>query len=376
MVSANNISWFHCGRCGSLFQAPAGELEERACSNCGRNPSLGIEAPAAEPELPPFTATGEPSSNPPARPKRSQRRRRKTHFMFKLLAGWLLILLTIVFMARWLLQSNAPPPVVAVAKPAAKPVESGEDIALLDQASHACHQAFVGFLSAGTPEARNQFVLSPITTAARMARFYSLNPMVNIDPQTLEFKSRSVIHLPDRKAIETQWSATDGRIVDAVFMEENGEWRLDWDHFARFSDYPWALFLAGSEKDVGEFRLLARERLAEERKSEESISLVLYAPRFGSASETGFQSPEFLVRRDSRNGRLLDAAFKLERSGKRVFGVNVPNMNPEGLIRVRVKVRRIEGDMGRRFEIEDVLACHWYSASDPGVQIPEQPDAK
>jgi hypothetical protein len=103
---------------------------------------------------------------------------------------------------------------------------------------------------------------------------------------------------------------------------------------------------------------------------------VLYAPRFGFTTEPGFQSPEFLIKRDTKNGRLLDAAFKLERENKRVFGGKFPNNNPEGFIRVRVKVRRLEENLERGFELEEVVACHWYSVEAPGVEIPDQPAAE
>ena len=175
------------------------------------------------------------------------------------------------------------------------------------------------------------------------------------------------------QAIETQWHSSDSRSLDAVFIEDNGEWHLDWDHFARHSDYPWSLFLAGSGENHGEFRLLARERLAKERKNAESISIVFYAPRFGYSNEAGSQSPEFLIPRNTPNGRLLDAAFKLEREGKRPFGVKLHSINPEGLIRVRVKVRRVEDDEGRHFELDEVAACHWYANDAKGVEITEKP---
>ena len=246
----------------------------------------------------------------------------------------------------------------------------------LGRGESARQSGIFGFLSAGTPEARNQFVINPITTASRMARFYDLNPMVNISPETLAHLKSAVLHLAAGRAIETLWNTADGRQIDAVFVEQDNEWRLDWDHFVRFSTYPWALFLAGSGEEEGEFRLLARQRLAEERKDADDISIVLYAPRFGFANETGFQSPEFFVKRDTRNGRLLDAAFKLEKTGRRVFGLNLPNDNPEGLIRVRVKVRRIKNDVGSRFELVEVLACHWYSIDDPGVEISEAEPGK
>ena len=355
-------------------------MDDRLCPSCGRNPSLGVDAPASETSLP---QNGHSAGvvDQPARAgeheKHPLRKKRRSYLMAKLVLGWTLVLLAIVLGARKLWHSAPPRPAKpAVSSAPAATVVSEQDAAFLNEAGPLCVQTFANFMAARTPEERNQFVREPITTAARMARFYSLNPLVNIDPGTLSLVNSSVLHLPGRRTIETQWRSADGYLLDTAFIEDNGEWRLDWDHFARFSDYPWALFLAGSGLDHGEFRLLARERLANERQHADSISIVLYAPRFGYPGETGYQSPEFLIKRDTRNGRLLDAAFKLERSGGRVFGVNLPSLNPEGLIRVRVKVRRIEQDLERRFELEEVLACHWYSIAEPGVEIPDQPAAK
>ncbi len=294
--------------------------------------------------------------------------------MGKLVFGWSVFLIAIIFGARWLWHDASETKARTTSPPAVRNEITQEDLSLLTEAGPDCNQTFAGFLAAGTPEERNQFVLTPITTAARMARFYSLNPLVNLDPGSMTMTGSSVLHLPARRAIETQWKSADERLLDAVFIEENGEWRLDWDHFARFSDYPWALFLAGSGDDHGEFRLLARERLADERKTADSISIVLYAPRFGFSNETGSQSPEFLIKRDTKNGRLLEAAFKLERSGQHPFGVKLPSINPEGLIRIRAKVRRLEPNLERRFEIDEIVACHWYSDDAPGVEITEPSD--
>lgn len=288
--------------------------------------------------------------------------------MLKLIGGWTLLLVLIVFVVREIWQvdesenRSVPPPASAA------PAVTEEDAILLQDAIQKCMLAFSGYLSSGTPEGSNQYVLTPVATASRMARFYSQNPSTRVDPQTLGLTGKSVIQLPEGKAIETQWKSQDGKQFDAVFREENGEWRLDWDHFARYSDYPWSLFLAGTGPSEGEFRLLARERLADERKHEDTISVMLYAPRFGHPKEPGFQSPEFLVSRKIRDGQLLDAGFKLARSGGRVFGSQLPDLNPDGLIRVRVKVRRTESESGRQFEITGVTACHWHSVEDPGVE--------
>jgi hypothetical protein len=291
--------------------------------------------------------------------------------MVKLVVGWTAVLVAILLFAEKFWKDKEEDRVVATPPAAEKVIRSAEDQVFLNEASPLCNQTLSGFLTAESPEQRNQFVLSPIDTAVRMARFYSMNPLTNIDPATITARDASVVHLPDRKSLELHLGSPDGRLLDVVFMKQNEEWRIDWDHYVRYSDMPWALYLAGSGEPEGEFRLLARERLADERKDADTISLVLYAPRFGYASSTGYQSPEFVVRRDSPDGKLLDAAFKMEREGKRVFGVNLPSINPEGLIRVRVKIRRTDTDLGRRFEIEKILACHWYSIDDPGIEMSE-----
>lgn len=312
----------------------------------------------------------------PERGKQTTRKRKSGYFMFGLLAGWILFIGLIIVGARMLWPEAQEIRKSVGREEAASGKMTEEEVSELNEIAPVCNNVLLGFLSAGTPEERNQFVLDPITTAARMARFYELNPIVNIDPATFSNSGAALLRITGSHAIETQWQSADKRRLDAVFIEKNGEWRLDWDHFARYSDYPWALFLAGSGPAEGEFRLLARERLAKERKNEGSISIVLYAPRFGYTEESGYQSPEFLIRRDTRDGRLLDAAFEQQRKGQRPFGVKLKSMNPEEMIRLRVKVRRVEQDAGRRFELEKVVACHWYSTEEPGIEITETPETK
>ncbi|MBC8126694.1 MAG: hypothetical protein H8M99_06055 [Gloeobacteraceae cyanobacterium ES-bin-144] len=236
------------------------------------------------------------------------------------------------------------------------------------------------FLNAGTPEERNQYVLTPIETAPQMALYYSLNPIAKIDPSTLNPDATAVLHFPETTAIAAVWSGQDGRKIESVFRLENDEWKLDWKHFAQYSAYPWPLFLAGSGPAEGEFRLLARERLAVELRSNETISIVLYAPHFGNPETTGYQSPEFVIPRKNEDGKLLETAFKLEKIGKQPFNPDLPNLAPEEMIRVRVNVRRYETDSERKFEITKVIACHWYSIDAPGmdtaIPVPEKTQAR
>lgn len=298
--------------------------------------------------------------------------------MWKLYGGWFLVLALIVAGARyrWGEKETGKTPVPPARPSGSATAQTSEDIAFLNTALPKCAETLSGFLVAGTPETRSQYVVSPVATAARMARYYSLNPLITMDPATLTLTARAVLALPSGRVIETCWGAEDGKVIDAIFREQGGEWRIDWDHLVRYGDHPWSLFLAGSGPAEGEFRLLARERLADAHKKAEAISIVMYAPRFAHPDEVGFQSPEFRVPRNTRDGQLLDAAFKLAHGGGKVFGSNLPNLNPSDMIRVRVKVRRIEVAGERKFEIAAVVACHWYSDDDPGVVPAPVPESR
>jgi hypothetical protein len=96
---------------------------------------------------------------------------------------------------------------------------------------------------------------------------------------------------------------------------------------------------------------------------------VFYAPRFGQLQEAGAQSPEFLIPRDGPAGKTLQAGFIEAAAGKRPFGSKLPDPNPDGLIRVRIKVKRTEVNGERRFEVTAVPACHWYSSDESGVDL-------
>jgi hypothetical protein len=362
--------WFHCGRCGSLFQSQAGDSDDRVCSKCGARPELGIEPQAAAPQTKPTL----PLPDGATLPKRGDRRKGSAsangnnRLLVKIIGGWSLVLALIILGARFLWHQDAP-----VGNQASVPVESGggnpEEYELLQAATTRCSETLQNYLGAATLEEKTQFVLTPSKTTTMMVRFYGSNPIERVDPAELKLSEQHLLHLPGGKAVETLWSIKDSRRIEAVFREEGDSWKLDWVHFARYSDQPWALFLAGSGESESEFRLLARERLAKERQNENDISVVLYSPRFGDPGETGYQSPEFNILRNSADGRLLDAAFHLKREGKSAYQSTIAKHDPDEMIRVRVRVTRSETDGVRKFTINRVIACHWYEHDEPGVEV-------
>jgi hypothetical protein len=292
--------------------------------------------------------------------------------MTKIVLGWLLMMGLILLAVRFIWGSDAGHPAATSAASTVKGTTGDESFVRLNQALPACYAALGRFLNAGTPEERNQFVLNPVATAGRMARFYDLNPLTRLDPKTLTNTTNTLLNLPAGQAVESRWLAADGRTLDCVFVQQNGEWRLDWEHFARYCDYPWSLFLTGGGETELEFRLLARERLVKERSEASHMSLVFYAPRSGYPEQTGTASPEFLIRRDSPDGKLLTAAFKQQEQGLTPFGSKLASLEAPDMIRVRVRIRRLPAtaESAHPFELVAVLACHWITLNDAAVTPP------
>lgn len=363
------MAWYHCGRCGSLFKSPTEDANDRRCATCGQDPSLGVEAVPASPAHPAGLPSRSHSSQ--GREKRSERRSRRSFLMAKILGGWVLTTTLIALAILWIWpEDSGRYSANSSDESSVKGTAGDESVVILNKALAACCEVLGGFFNAGAPEERNQFVLNPVATAGRMARFYDLNPLTRIDPSSVSNTDNTLLDLPTGQALESRWTSTDGRTLDCVFVQQNGEWRLDWEHFARYSEYPWSLFLSGAGDPEAEFRLLVRERLLKERSETNYMSLAFYAPRFGFPDQAGSPSPEFLVRRDSPDGELLAAAFDKQAKGEALFGSKLASLDPHGMIRVRVKIRRlaVEAASGQKFELVKVLACHWLSLADAGVK--------
>jgi hypothetical protein len=369
--------WYHCGRCGSLFQSVTHASKDHRCSECGSNPSPTITDKNTQTSR--FTKTVNSvdnikkySQNPV---KEQVRRKKSNHFLVILVVIWMVAIGLIVLAIKTIWSVKEIPNPVSNATVIETAAES-ENLALLNKYTSKCWDTLKKFLQAGLPEQRSQYVSQPITAVTRMTRYQDFEAMGNISLPTLNSSQWSVVSIGAEKSIEGFWMNEDGRCFDALFRKEQEEWLIDWEYFVRYSDMLLTVFLSGNGDAEGEFRLLARERLAEDRKNQPTISIMFYAPVFGRPTETGAPSPEFLVQRNSPAGKLLEAAFAALKNKKRPFNAKTLNVDPEGMIRVRVKIRR-SGEMDTRaFDIVELKACHWYSSDLPGFDVDNEGEVK
>ncbi|MES2996477.1 MAG: hypothetical protein V4733_06675 [Verrucomicrobiota bacterium] len=358
-------AWFYCARCDSLFASHPGVDDNRRCSECGALSTGAIREAAT------VAVTANNAAETSAIVRMSTRRRKTNRLAFKLVVAWSVFIVALFLIGRCVRSNH---------KETKRPDRSTDagtsmtaaDAKILATARSGCLQTLHGFLAAKTFSERGSFVFSPVETTAKMAVFYRQNAPDLPDFDELSPVGWSVIRIDDNPAIEMRavLPQSPGRQFDFVFRQNDGnEWRLDWEALVIYREHRWPLFLAGVGPDEAEFRLYARERTLKNDQPGEKISVVLYNPQLGNPQDVGRQSPEFLIPRDSADGNRLAAGFQMEKEGKRPFASRLPSTDPDGLIRVRVRVRRRKTDDGLKFDIVKVAACHWYGTDQPGEPV-------
>jgi len=366
--------WYHCGQCGSLFQSNFGFNDNRVCEVCEKDPSAGLWS---EPDINSIDSAAKLAGNKKQLDKagndgrRKVRKKRRNNVMMRVVIIWILLMLGVVGLRQYWSRSEAE-------KQRQEAISSkmdllDEKLAILNKALPECHRALAGFLTSGTPEARTQFIAKSAETAGKMAMFYQRNPFPSVDVGSLHRIAGEVIRVGDQWMISTRWKETieDGAEFDAVFQWESDTWKLDWLHFSRYSEFPWASFLAGEGPDVAEFRLLARKHLQDDGEEGKGtrVAFVMLPPEWGRSTELGIESPQFLLDRGGDEGLLLGATFRAKTDNEFLFGGSLSSMEPEGIVRVRVEVKREEIGGVRRFEIKSLPACHWIDSEVPGFDL-------
>lgn len=374
-----NKGWYHCGRCGSVFQSDIGVEEDRLCTDCGLKVATGIwpvqgsHITDRERNMAAFDKTGGSLAESGYR---SVRKKHKNSTPLKIIAFWAIIMLLLVLIKNYDMRQKAAATPGNKAVNLAEGTMADESVALLNRAMPDCHRALIGFLTGGAPEIRNQFVVDPIETAGIMASFYQNNPFPSLEVTELRRTGQQSIKVGDEWMIETRWNDGEGQEVDAIFRRNGSVWKLDWEHFIRYGSYSWPLFLAGEGPEEVEFRLLVRRVTTGQKADDDGSRLrfTLLSPVFGRPAEFGMESPEFVVNRYSEEGLLLKAAFDSKRSGKPNFGGKLSPMEPENLVRVRVLIKRGEFAGARSFELVKVMACHWIGVDELGFDLKKLKD--
>lgn len=226
----------------------------------------------------------------------------------------------------------------------------------------------VGFLRGRNEEERIQYIDLSADLALPFARYYRRHsfpepelPIGMVASNVIEISKEPLV-----LAIESIWMDSAKHRFGAVHFYDGRGWKLDWECFAPYSTDAWTRFRAQASENEGEFRVLVRKR----RSNDESkyISLSFYrAPALGDEGNefTKTGSPSVEVPVDSQNGIRFLELWKQFEDGKSPYDSLLPKIDPEGFMRIHVKLAWEETDRKdvNRLVLKDILGTAWYGRS-------------
>ncbi len=360
--------WFHCGRCGHLFRGVVGQ----ACPRCGGHPVVEEKEIAFLETASQFrseSVAGPPVPDAEKRSGSKKRRKKKPGGLLWFVIGWMVFLALLAGLANVLRKNSR-----SSEAGQGSVTEAAEDQRIINEAYEDCTLEVREFLKVTTPEQRAQAVHDPTGTLRKMVRSGGIALRVDED-EAWAWERFTPLMIAGERAFEGVIRFKDGRRAEFVFLPDGeGGWGIDWPHLVRYSEHPWPLFVSGSGPASGEFRLLARRRAGPSGQIGDVTSIVFFAPRPWEPRELGARSPQIEIARGSRMARMLEEAFENREEGRGVFGSRLAEEDPVSMIRVRVKLRRSEAEEGGDpgIEVEELVACHWMSVDDPGVEAGDE----
>jgi hypothetical protein len=394
-MTQERTSWHHCSKCGEVYQAKQGEL----CPACDRaplpskkkisvnrvdsasgsarkdfNPKLQMENTPAPKlvRLDSTTVSGGADGN--GTRKSNERKRKTNNTLIKFLIGWGVSLTLIAGLIKWRLSADAPvvsAPVIDTPADQQKLTLQSENLDLLTSSFESILKLTDAFLQTSASESLAQYCRPSPRLA--MTLFNDGAKATLFKPDSVQLIERNVIRPADKPMIETIWADNRGRKMEIVYAREDDRWVIDWESYAKSSSLPLSIFQGAEGEETGTFRLLVRERLADQNYNDLQMSLVFYEPAFLHGGPLGLSTPEYLVDRKSRNGRMITAALEARKNNKPLMDSVFPASDPPNTARVCVKFRRTMKNGEKVFELVDVLACHWLGIDYPGVELTDAP---
>lgn len=393
-MSDQKSNWHHCGKCGEVYQTV---LRHANCPACERSPLpekkkvnvhvVDGSTPRKEFNLPVATAT---ETARPVKAKaaelstmnavlgestkrHSSSRQKKDFRLVKFIIAWFALLAFFSIAIKWRYDSN-----LAATPENIKKVDVEEasraslDLDVVNQSKTAILQTAGEFFQAGAPEIIAQSCLNRPRLAQTI--FNDGAKTTIFRPEVMpSLTALHVIRPNDVPMVETLWQDDRGRSVELVFAQQDDRWLVDWEAYAKSSATPWAIFQSNEGPASGNFRLLVRERNVSQNESDLNLSIVFYEPGFLHGSGLGQATPEFIVRRASKEGKMILAALKARRENTPVFDSLFPSNDPPDTARVYVTIRRHDADNDRTFTLEKVIACHWLGIDHPGIESTDTP---
>ena len=225
-------------------------------------------------------------------------------------------------------------------------------------------KAFLGQFESGR---RLQFIDQSSRLSLQFNRFYR-GAVFPTPEGEVGARVRNVIEIksgPDPVlGLETIWVDGKNRIIETVHVHDGEAWKLDWEAFAPYSSSPWVLFVSGTERSEGTFRLYARKMKSLDDSKRFFVKFYA-APVFGEsnrkASSFDVESPEVEINTGSDIGKKLIEVLENHKNKDFFLGSMFPKLDPEGYLRDTVKLAWESNEKDEPvLVLKELISPSWY----------------
>ena len=227
--------------------------------------------------------------------------------------------------------------------------------------------SFKSFLGQFVSSRRLQFIDQSSRFSLQFNRFYR-SAVFPTPVGEIGAAVRNVIEIksgPDPVlGLETIWVDEEGGILETVHVHDGEMWKLDWEAFGPYSTSPWVLFISGTERSEGTFRLYVRKMKSLD--DSKRFFVKFYAPAvFGEndrkASSFDVESPEVEVDARSGLGQQFIEVFENHQNKDFFLGSVFPRFDPEGYLRVTVKLAWESDEKDESvLVLKELISPSWY----------------
>ncbi|MGB0993564.1 MAG: hypothetical protein ACPG32_13980 [Akkermansiaceae bacterium] len=399
---------FHCTECGSLFEDTIQSIQTQRCPVCG-NPPTGKVLAGTEQDrrVAQVTRAGDPSRNEHStkhgvnhetqeiyeatleaqqkgnkgRVKRTKRREKASKKVPIAICVWIVLTGITVGLIQFFDDSTED---ADLKDKAAREFDRRQEQArnqnrmkLAKDAAPQCEAMITAFFNASSPAAKSQYVYRGRELAAVMSRYYREHASFSSVRSKMQILRVEWLDMLGRSAVGAVLRSNLGETLEAVFIKDGKEWKLDWESLIKYGTDSWSLFPTREKGTKGTFRLYVRIKNLSNLEDLDELSIVFYKPDvYFKKDTTGMPSSSIRIPKDSDLGKKLLALHEdVSSKSKDEFGFTLKGIDPDGFIRVRASFEVSEDDSGKpTLELTDILSNHWYGGY--SVEVPEEEEAE
>lgn len=378
--------YYHCDQCSSIFEAQITGVSQQTCPRCGHLLTGGDHAPAEidfEADLVSSEQSGALNAGTSGQDFDSNRasitseagkvahetplvtQKKRAAQQMKLIAtSWLIFVVMVVAIVFYFNRSSAK--FAAETRSSQQEPEKQKDAEKqkMKLALPKCMMVVKSFVNAKTASAKAQFVYDGVRLSREMEAYYA----EQADFRTPLLQARPVyyhaLNIPGAEAIGAICQTDTGERFEAIFILQDGEWKIEWKSFVRYSERDWPIFLSGAGADEADFRLYMRVMDVREDLAAGDVLVQFYKPDIFRGHEfDGHSSDVIRVPAYSIQGKLLRDLIERadEAKGTDLVGMDFADFDPKQLYRVRARMR---SKMNAKQELEvhlvRLIANHWY----------------